>query len=171
MDEPDHLRIAQAIGRNLREEYAGTLKEAVPTPLMDLLVRLSQRSSPVSEVANHAKDLPPPLSIVAAKYDRAIAKAAECMVTVARADHFATAAQAWMLQALRLRSGLPDGNGVDSAVLQAVLEDVVELAVARTIKELLPDAGRRSGDAPFAEGLRQNLYRLAERFSVGRLAA
>jgi hypothetical protein len=160
---------ADAIGRALREQYGDTLKEAVPTPLMDLLVRLSQRSSLVSEVANRAKCLPAPLSVVTAKYDRAIGEAAQCMVTVARVEQFATAAQAWMFEALRLRGGLTAGNAVDRVVLQSVLEDVVELALAKSIKELLPDAGQRPGDAPLAEGLRQNLYRLAERFPVGRL--
>ena len=168
---PMSSSVALAVGRELREQYSGTLKEGVPTPLMDLLVRLSQRSSPVSAVANHAKGLPAPLSTVTAKYDRAIERAAQCMITVARADQFATATRAWFFDALRLRGGLADCDGVDSAVLRRVLEDVVELAVAKSIKELLPDAGQRGGDAPLAEGLRQNLYRLAERLPGGRLAA
>jgi hypothetical protein len=163
--------VTLAIGVVLREQYGDSLKEAIPTHLMDLLVRLSQRSSLVSEVANRAKCLPAPLSVVTAKYNRAIEEAAQCMVTVARVEQFATAAQAWMFEALRLRGGLTAGNAVDRVVLQSVLKDVVELAVTKSIKELLPDAGQRCGDAPLAEGLRQNLYRLAERFPVGRLAA
>jgi hypothetical protein len=66
---PMNSNVAWAVGVALREQYNDTLTGAVPTPLIDLLVRLSRRSSPVSEVANHAKGLPAPLSIVAAKYD------------------------------------------------------------------------------------------------------
>jgi hypothetical protein len=168
---PMNSNVARAVGVALREHYTGTLKEDIPAPLMDLLVRLSQRSSPASEVASRAKGLPPPLSTVAAKYDRAIEKAAQCVVTVARTDQFATAGQAWMLKALQLRGGLADGDVVDRAVLRTVLEDVVELAIAKSIEELLPNAGGHSGEAPdveahLADGLRQNLRRIAERFPV-----
>ena len=45
MDEPDHVKIARAVGRTLREEYAGILKELLPFQLVDLLLRLEQRSA------------------------------------------------------------------------------------------------------------------------------
>jgi hypothetical protein len=44
MDESDHVKIAHAIGRTLRDEYAGTLKEAFPSQLAELLLRLEQHS-------------------------------------------------------------------------------------------------------------------------------
>ena len=50
MDEPAHVKIAHAIGRTLRDGYAGTLKEAFPSQLAELLLRLEQRSE---------ADLPP----------------------------------------------------------------------------------------------------------------
>jgi hypothetical protein len=48
------------------------------------------------------------------------------MVTVARVDQFATAGQAWILEALRLRGGLADGQRVLSAALDiaAVMTDM-----------------------------------------------
>ena len=164
--DPMSSSVALAVGRALREQYSGSLGEAVPTPLMDLLIRLSQRSSPVPEVAHGAKGLSAPLSTVAAKYDRAIEEAARWMMTVAGADQFATAAQAWILEATRLRGGLPDGSGLDRAALRRVLDDVVELAVARSIHEISSNAGRGSGTAPLADGLRQSLRRTADRFLV-----
>ena len=98
------------------------------------------------------------------------------MLTVARADESATAGQAWMLNALRLRGELTDGDGVDGTIVRTVLEEVVGLAAAKSIEELSQDAREHSGGAAHvapctADGLRQNLRRIAERFPVGRLAA
>ena len=43
MDEPDYAKIMHAIGRTLRDQYAGMLKEAFPSQLAELLLRLEQR--------------------------------------------------------------------------------------------------------------------------------
>ena len=103
-------------------------------------------------------------------YDHAIEMAARCMVTAARADQFATAAQVWMLEALRLRGGLADGEWVDRTVLRDVLEDAVSMAVAKSMDEPSPTISEHSGEAVhvevYADDLRQNLQRIAERFRV-----
>lgn len=50
MDESIHVKIVHAVGRTLRDQYAGMLKEAFPSQLADLLMHLEQRSE---------ADLPP----------------------------------------------------------------------------------------------------------------
>ena len=44
MDESDHVKIAHAVGRTLRDQYAGMLKDAFPSRLAELLLRLGQHS-------------------------------------------------------------------------------------------------------------------------------
>ena len=104
-------------------------------------------------------------------YDRAIEEAAQCMVAAARSDQFATAVCAWILEALQARGGVADAESVDKSMLRGVLEDTVELAVRKSIDELLPNVRERSGEAARVEpylvdGLRQNLQRIAERLPI-----
>src|SRR5579864_613795 len=143
MEEPDHAKIAQAIGTDLCEHYADTLTEGLPTHLTELLAYIAvvQAIGP-GYVGDQRAD---PSGSTEPAYDQAIEMAAQCMVTVARADDSTTAGQAWLLKALRLRGELTDGNGVDRTIARTVLEEVVELAVAKSIEELPQDAREHSG--------------------------
>jgi hypothetical protein len=172
MDEPDHAKIAHAIGTDLRERYANALREPFPTHLTGLLAYLAvvEAIGPehAGEQQSRSESANPARSTEAA-YEQAIEMAAQCMLTVARTDEVATAAQAWMLQALRLRGGLADGEQVDRTVLRNVFEDAVSMAEAKTLDQALPQILGHSGEVArvegtVADGLRQNLQRIAEQF-------
>jgi hypothetical protein len=172
MDEPDHAKIAHAIGTDLRERYANALREPFPTHLTGLLAYLAvvEAIGPehAGEQQSRSESANPARSTEAA-YEQAIEMAAQCMLTVARTDEVATAAQAWMLQALRLRGGLADGEQVDRTVLRNVFEDAVSMAVAKALDQALPQILGHSGEVArvegtVADGLRQNLQRIAEQF-------
>jgi hypothetical protein len=45
MDEPEHAKLARAIGRDLRERYADTLKEPPPAHLAGLVARLGEEQA------------------------------------------------------------------------------------------------------------------------------
>jgi hypothetical protein len=51
----DHTLIARAIGRDLRERYANTLKEPLPAHLTDLVARLAVSSDYADEQQSHSE--------------------------------------------------------------------------------------------------------------------